>query len=184
MKSNEWYTPAKYIEAARQVMGRIDLDPASCEDANLTVKAARYYDKTSNGLMQPWRGCVWLNPPFSDESTPVRRLGGEKKGYSVHFVRKLLQEYQSGNVDQAVLLVMAKVDTRWFRALWSYPICFSDHKVMFFRPGQAWESNFFGTCFVYLGPHEDRFIDIFSRFGTVARRVSVPKPTPITLELF
>ena len=32
--------------------------------------------------------------------------------------------------------------------------------------------------------HEARFIDIFQAFGTVARRVSVPKPTPIMLELF
>ena len=51
-KTNEWYTPAKYIEAARKVMGGIDLDPATCELANKTVKATKYHTKENNGLMQ------------------------------------------------------------------------------------------------------------------------------------
>jgi hypothetical protein len=39
---NEWYTPVKYIEAARRVLGNIDLDPASCEAAQTTVRARQF----------------------------------------------------------------------------------------------------------------------------------------------
>ncbi|MCZ6745377.1 MAG: hypothetical protein O7D31_11990 [Alphaproteobacteria bacterium] len=41
----ESYTPTKYIEAAREVMGGIDLDPASNMHAQKTVKATEWYDE-------------------------------------------------------------------------------------------------------------------------------------------
>jgi hypothetical protein len=60
--NDEWFTPAKYIAAARAVLGGIDLDPASNAIAQATVRAGRYYSKDDDGLAQPWHGRVWLNP--------------------------------------------------------------------------------------------------------------------------
>jgi len=181
-KSNEWFTPSKYIEAARAVMNGIDLDPASCELANRTVKATTFYTKEENGLTQEWYGCVWLNPPFSDESTPTGPKGAQA-GATTFFVEKLIREYRSGNVKQAVLLVNAKHDVSWFYQLWEFPICFAHHKVRFLRPASGFESHMFGTCFVYLGQHEQKFIDIFSRFGRIARAIDTPRQqvTPLSL---
>ncbi|MEK0196157.1 hypothetical protein, partial [Microcoleus anatoxicus] len=49
-KSDEHYTPENIVEAAREVMGAIDLDPMSCCEANSTVRATTFYAKEENGL--------------------------------------------------------------------------------------------------------------------------------------
>ena len=61
----EWYTPPDLIEAARDCMGGIDLDPASSDEAQQAVKGTRFFSVTDDGLSQPWDGRVWLNPPYA-----------------------------------------------------------------------------------------------------------------------
>ena len=65
--NHEWYTPAHIVEAARQTMGGIDLDPASSEIANQLVKATRFITIEENGITANWGDAqrVWINPPYS-----------------------------------------------------------------------------------------------------------------------
>lgn len=181
---NEWYTPAKYTEAARIVMGGIDLDPASSIVANQIVKADRFYTKEDNGLEQPWYGKIWLNPPYG--------RSGKESNIGL-FTTKLIREYRSGNIEQGILLSTPRPDTSWFPLLWEYPICFVDHGIAFFRLldskltlDNKHTGHFFGTIFVYLGPFQQKFIDVFSQFGTVAIRADPSKVriAATTLELW
>src|SRR5208337_5588340 len=84
---DEWYTPKEYVDAARSVMEGIDLDPASCEEANVTVRATRFYSVDENGLDQEWHGRLWMNPPYT------RQLIGQ-------FAEKLVNHYLNGTVSQ------------------------------------------------------------------------------------
>lgn len=181
-KSSEWYTSAKYIEAARSVMGEIDLDPASCNVADQTVKATAYYTKEQNGLALPWYGRVWLNPPYG------RTVKMQEQGKSTIylFVKRLIDSYECGDVEQAILLVTTEVNAKWFYPLWQYTICFPDHRVHFFVPNETLQkySQMFGTCSVYLGPNEARFTEVFSRFGRIVKAIDTPAPKPVTRELW
>ncbi|MFB6214860.1 MAG: hypothetical protein ABEI54_03225, partial [Candidatus Bipolaricaulia bacterium] len=49
--TNEHFTPPKIVEAARETMGGIDLDPASCAIANeKLVQAEKFFTEDDNGL--------------------------------------------------------------------------------------------------------------------------------------
>lgn len=167
MPVNEWFTPVEYIEAARRVLGSLDLDPASCEEANRRVRAVRYYTEAEDGLKQEWSGNVWCNPPYT-QLYP---------GHSAikPWTTKAIQCYEEGRVVAVVMLVPSDTSTRWFEPLWRYLICFPSRRIKFDVPGKKKRENpTFGTCFVYLGPDRERFTDIFSRFGVVVCRVSQP----------
>ena len=49
--SDAWFTPIKYIESARKVLGTINLDPFSCVDANAVIKADTFSDESINSLI-------------------------------------------------------------------------------------------------------------------------------------
>lgn len=173
--SPEWYTPSPFVEAARTVMGGIDLDPASHEEANRTVKAARYFTAEENGLTQSWDGRVFLNPPGG--------LVGE-------FWGTLLVEVQALRTTQAIwigysleqLQTLQKAEP--FTCPLVYPTCVTDKRIAFVeneakrqariaklraqgkRPNSS-SSPSHSNYITYFGPNVDHFDAVFSRFGHV-----------------
>ncbi|GHV12195.1 hypothetical protein FACS1894219_04650 [Clostridia bacterium] len=155
--NNEWYTPSDYIEAARTVLGTIDLDPASSDLANETVKAARYYTLEDSGLAKDWSGRVWMNPPYSSELIPL-------------FAEKLARHYRDGEVTGAVVLVNNATETAWFNDLVSVSsaVIFPKTRVKFHMPDGKTGSPLQGQAVLYLGDKPNAFLFAFQSFGWVA----------------
>ena len=164
-ESQEYYTPTQFLDATRHVMGEIDLDPASCDVAQHNVKAANYYTLVDDGLSKAWYGKVWLNPPY-----------GRTEGRSNQdaWSEKLEQEYQKGNVTEAILLVKAALGYKWFEELWcKWHTCLARERLSFIKDdgtddGQSKQA----TAFIYFGSNPAKFAGVFGQFG----RIITPDP--------
>jgi hypothetical protein len=103
--SNEHYTPPSVVEAARTTMGGIDLDPASCEQANRIIRATGYFAKDDFSLERVWYGRTFLNPPGGREFPPdaTHKLGSGRVNSKLWWP-KLAAEYVAGRVKQAIFI--------------------------------------------------------------------------------
>ncbi len=155
---NEWFTPKKYLQAARDVLRGIDLDPASCKTANKVVKAKRFFTASDDGLSRPWTcRSLWLNPPFGDVGP--------------RFVAKLLEEYENQDVKEAILLVNSHcTDAKWFQPLFDYVLCFTDHRSKFWHPSAKRSQPTHGSVFIYFGKNPRKFEKHFRNFGAIVHR--------------
>lgn len=152
---NEWYTPPEYIEMARQAMGEIGLDPASCKQAQKIVKAKRYYTIEDDGLNKEWSDYVWLNPPYSKDLCSL-------------FIDKLKDEMDAARVLHACVLVNNATDTAWCQKLlrMSAAICLVSGRIRFTdKTGQPANSPLQGQIVVYCGLREGQFMQVFQQVG-------------------
>jgi hypothetical protein len=153
--NDEWYTPDYIIEMVKDVLKGIDLDPASCEEANKIVRAKDFFDKNRNGLVKGWHGRVWMNPPYS-------------KSLVKAFATKLVYEYEIGSVSEAIAVTHNCTDSKWFHELASVSsvICLHKRRIRFYNSkGEAGKSPVRGHIFFYFGQNKDRFIKVFSQLG-------------------
>jgi hypothetical protein len=161
-------------------MGGIDLDPASCDQANQRVKASRYYTKEENGLAQSWFGRVWCNPPYGR----VNPIPGAVKSYQKLFVERGIAEYQAGNIEQIIMLILGNACfNKYFYPLWDHAICFHDGTLTFTLPDGSPRDFGFGSIFVYMGPNEQKFVDTFGQFGRMVKAIA-PASRPASLALW
>ena len=108
--TDSWITPTWLIDR----LGPFDLDPCACDPQPWPCAAEQY---TENGLMLPWNGTVWMNPPYG------RQLGPWLNRLALH--------------GDGIALVFARTETRaFFNNVWPYAeaLLFLKGRVTFCRP--------------------------------------------------
>jgi hypothetical protein len=139
IKNVEWYTPPEVFTA----LGfEFDLDPASPGATVVPwVPARQHFTRADDGLMQPWHGHVWLNPPYGAHTSV--------------WLEKL------ANHGDGIALVLSRTDTEWFHraATRADVVCFSRGRFKFFEgsensqtpPQQSFGSVAAGSVFFAFG---------------------------------
>jgi ParB family chromosome partitioning protein len=154
----EWYTPREYIEAARAVLGAIDLDPASCPEANAIVGALTFYTLEQDGLAQSWRGRVWMNPPYAHPAIE-------------HFAAKFAESVRAREMTAGIALVNNGTETEWFRRLSEVAtaVCFPTGRIGFWstNPEREIATPLQGQAVLYAGDQVEAFRNAFGPFGVV-----------------
>ncbi len=173
-KSDQWLTPPSVIDAARRTLGgSITTDPATCVQANAWIRAENWYTIDFDGLHPdyPWRGTVWLNPPYG--------RGDHSAGA---FARRLVAELKTGAVTAAITcLNVNSIGSLWFGKVWDHAAVHLiwRGRIDFIKPaGEDDSSPSKGTILSYFGPDPDTFCREFAQSGELIERKKAPGVTP------
>lgn len=96
-----WETPQDLFNALSEEF-HFSLDVCALPE---NAKCSKFYTPQDNGLLQPWEGTCWCNPPYG------RDVG--------KWVKKAYESAINGAT--VVMLLPARTDTRWFHDyIWGY----------------------------------------------------------------
>lgn len=75
--SDDWYTPAWIFDGLGLTF---DLDVAAPDGGPPNVPAQAFYTVADDGLLSPWFGTVWCNPPYSAPTQWCRKWATHEAG--------------------------------------------------------------------------------------------------------
>ena len=173
----EYYTDPRIVNAAREVMGTIDLDPATSLLANaFGVYADKIFTREDDGLSRDWFGNVWLNHPFHRGENPCpkdrdkcKKNVCKKRGHidaaipsNSQWINKAVEEYQSGRAKAITNICFSSTSETWFRPLLDFPQCYLTPRTQYYKPDGTIERGVTkGSVVTYMGPDPSRFKRIF-----------------------
>jgi hypothetical protein len=83
-QSHDWLTPRPILDA----LGSFDLDPCATAGQPWATAKTHYTWPEQDGLMLPWAGRVWLNPPYGAQAARfLERMAIHRNGIALMFAR-------------------------------------------------------------------------------------------------
>lgn len=171
MRTDKWHTPGHIAEMVRDVLGGIDLDPASSPDANRLVGAKTIITKQDDALTcmwptQPEGVSVYLNPPGG-------KIGN--KSQTVLFWERLMEFRREGELRHAIFAMFSIEGLQTTQQIYppaiAFPFCVPSKRVRWIKPGDSTkQSPSHANAFVYVPGWLDAsetFRHIFSTIGIV-----------------
>lgn len=104
MGKDEWLTPPEVIKS----LGKFNLDPCS-PIVRPWDTAQKHYSIKDSGLMLPWEGRVWLNPPYGKQTGIwLNKLAMHGTGTALIFARTDTQMFFSEVWNRATSILFIK----------------------------------------------------------------------------
>jgi hypothetical protein len=135
--SDRWFTPPDLLRDIEMFLGAGYFDPCPPVQAGEPI---------TSGLWMPWRGHVYVNPPYGRVIGP--------------WIVKAMTE----PVDELLILVPARTETSWFQSLYDHPICFLRGRLKF--SGVRVNAPF-PSALVYRGARREAFYTAFRARGVI-----------------
>jgi phage N-6-adenine-methyltransferase len=93
-----WGTPVALYSKLYTIFGPFHLDPCTTED-NILGTEKFYYLPKYDGLLEPWYGRVFMNPPYSKPRP---------------WLEKAIEEVRKGNATSVLGLIKCDMSTSWW----------------------------------------------------------------------
>jgi hypothetical protein len=146
---DEWLTPPAILRA----LGEFDLDPCAPRVRPWPM-ARQHFTVEDNGLIRPWHGRVWCNPPYGDETG-----------------KWLARCHGHGN---AIALVYARTETQMFHQhVWAVAqgVFFFKGRLRFCHvSGKPGENGPAPSCLIAFGQNN---VDAIAKSGLAGRLVNL-----------
>jgi hypothetical protein len=158
-KTDDWLTPPELVRS----LGAFDLDPCGSTRQTSDLAVSTYRLPDHNGLLEPWHGRVWCNPPFSQMKAWAQRFAVHNNGIMVCPMR-FRYRWTDVFMETADAILLLRDTIRWINS-----------------DGLTQLGNIFDMMLVAYGPGNTEALRWSGLAGTlVTTRERLPLKKPLT----